>query len=137
MRKKALTLLEIIVAAVIFVLIVGGLVNIFISGKRLTLHARWRMTGGELGKFFVDPLHKEVRQAESALGAQDGWDEANNLLRVNTWTGPVQQIYLSAATPEEYTPAYTVSAVEDPAGNDIGIRRLRVDIGWEEITPEP
>lgn len=49
-----------------------GLTNLFVSGKRLLAHSRARMTGGEIGRLFLDPLQMAVRQ--------DTWlDPANAL----------------------------------------------------------
>lgn len=69
-----LTLLEIIISIVILSLIVSGLTALFVSGKRYILHARSRMSGGELGKLFLDPLQMAVRQ--------DTWGQAANPLSI-------------------------------------------------------
>ena len=61
-NNKALTLVEIIVAAIILALSMLGLTNLFVSGKRYIMHARARMTGGEIGRLFLDPLNMAVRQ---------------------------------------------------------------------------
>jgi len=62
MHKKAFTLFEIIVSLMILAICMIGLVNIFISGKTYIQRARSGMTGGEVGKFIIDPLQQEVRQ---------------------------------------------------------------------------
>lgn len=61
MRKKGTTLLEVVVAAVLLALIMVGMANVLVSGKRWILHSRSRMTSGELGKYFLDPLQGSVR----------------------------------------------------------------------------
>jgi len=57
MRKKfGFTIVEVLISTVIFSLVVLGLSSVFISGKKLIIHSRERMTSGELGKFFLDPM---------------------------------------------------------------------------------
>ncbi|OQB10988.1 MAG: hypothetical protein BWY16_00708 [Candidatus Omnitrophica bacterium ADurb.Bin205] len=63
MNKKALTLLEIIVSLIILALLLTGLANIFLAGRRYTQRSRVRMAGGEIGKLFLDPLQNHVNQA--------------------------------------------------------------------------
>jgi prepilin-type N-terminal cleavage/methylation domain-containing protein len=73
MDKKALTLLEILVSLVILGLLLTGLANIFLAGKRYTQRSRVRMAGGQIGKYFLDPLQNYVDQAAWAsnpLGSQ-------------------------------------------------------------------
>ena len=71
-NNKALTLIEVIVAAIILALLMLGLTNLFVSGKRYIMHARARMTGGEIGRLFLDPLNMAVRQ--------DTWGDNTNAL---------------------------------------------------------
>ena len=71
MSRKGLTLLEIIVATAILALVIAGLANIFIAGKRYILHSRTKMTGGELGRYFLDEMQMQVREdtwSSSCLG---------------------------------------------------------------------
>jgi len=63
MRKKAVTLLEILVAMIILSIGITGLVSIFVSGKRYIQKSKLGMSGGELGKYFLDPLQNHVNQA--------------------------------------------------------------------------
>lgn len=72
-NKKALTLLEILVSLIILALLLTGLANIFLAGKRYTQRSRVRMAGGEIGKYFLDPLQNHVNQAtwtSNPLGSQ-------------------------------------------------------------------
>jgi Tfp pilus assembly protein PilV len=131
MGEKGLSLIEILVSCIILALILTGLVNIFIAGKRYILHSRSRMTTVELGRFFLDPLQMHVRQGESVPGtAQDGWDQVNNLLQIPA----TQESWSWVGTQENldniYTPTYTVSRVKDT-----GLRRVRVSINWTERAP--
>ena len=52
--------MEIIVSTIILSVVLVGLASVFMTGKRYLLHARSRMTTGELGKRFLDPLQMEV-----------------------------------------------------------------------------
>jgi prepilin-type N-terminal cleavage/methylation domain-containing protein len=116
MRKNGLTLIEVLVSLIIISITMAGLVNIFVSARRHILHARTRMTGGELGKYFLDPLQMEVRQ--------DTWDN-NNLSAPLSYAGPSQTIERI-----NYRPFYNVTNV-----NDTTLRRVVVDILWNETTP--
>ncbi len=61
MNKKALTLLEIIVATVILALIMAGMASVFVTSRQFLLHSRYRVSAAELGKRFIDPLQVYVR----------------------------------------------------------------------------
>lgn len=113
MPKKGLTLIEIIVSLVIMSITMAGLVNIFISARRHILHARTRMTGGELGKYFLDPLQMEVRQ--------DTWDN-NNLSVRPPYNGTNQTIERI-----NYRPIYNITNVTNTT-----LRKVVVDIVWNE-----
>jgi prepilin-type N-terminal cleavage/methylation domain-containing protein len=116
MKRRGLTLLEIIIATVIMALITTGLANIFIAAKRHILHARSRMAGGELGKYFIDPLQMEVRE--------DTWDQPqpnNNLTEAYNYMGESQTI-----NSVEYKPTYTITNSSD------SLRKVKVEIGWNE-----
>lgn len=120
MNKKALTLLEIIVAVTILAITLAGLVNLFISGKRWILHSRSRMAGGELGKYFLDPLQMDVKQ--------DEW--SNRCLGSGgTLNCPLTQNLDNI----QYSPTYNISNVE---GTGNLIHRVTVDIAWDEITAQ-
>ncbi len=118
MSRKAVTLIEIIVATVVLALVITGLAQVFMSGRRFIIHARSRMVGAELGRYFIDPLHMDVNQANWA----------------NTCLGGSSSACPGAKTIDgiTYTPGYTVDNAT--AGAD-PIRRLRVTINWNEFTP--
>ena len=46
----------------ILALVVTGIANVFVAAKKYIQHSRSRMTGGELGKKFLDPIQAYVRQ---------------------------------------------------------------------------
>lgn len=118
MHKKGLTLIEILVSAIILALVLTGLVNIFVAGKRYILHTRSRMTAAELGRFFLDPLQMQVNQAE--------WSGAGNCLSAGTcpdqvWTSPDGAVW---------TATYQWSIVPGTT-----LRKVIANITWSEAPP--
>jgi hypothetical protein len=114
-KRKSLSLLEILIAGIILTLVLVGLLNTFLAGKRWVLHNRLRMTGGELGKYFLDPLQNQVR-----------WD---------TWNASCLGTGISANCPDTpvvldrpYTAHYAVSP-NTPINN---INKVTVDISYPE-----
>lgn len=119
MHKKGLTLLEILISTLILALVMTGMVNLFISGKKWILHARSRMTGGELGKSFLDPLQMQVRQ--------DQW--GNNCLSTGTQANcPDQAAGKAQGLDRDYTAHYTVTP-NSPVTN---LNKVKVAISWTE-----
>jgi Tfp pilus assembly protein PilV len=116
MHKKALSLLEILIATMILSLVVIGLVNVFISGKRYVLHSRSRMTGAELGRYFIDPYQMQVNQGN--------W--TNNCLS-NSTLCLNENMGLDGVT---YNVSYSSSNVPGTT-----LRKLIANISWNEITP--
>lgn len=128
MNKRGLTLIEILISFIILALVIGGLANLFISGKNWILHSRSRMGGGELGKLFLDPLQMAVRQ--------------------DTWTNPVNPLWPGVrfcdedfGTPDQpncppvanrtlnnilYDAQYNITAF------GAGLRRVVIRINWTE-----
>lgn len=134
-NNKALTLIEVIVAAIILALLMLGLTNLFVSGKRYIMHARSRMTGGEIGRLFLEPLNMAVRQGDSSSTAADGWGHANNgLMGGVSYCGgagapqradcPTQRT-LNNVT---YDAVYTISS-NSPISN---LTRVKLDVNWTE-----
>jgi len=93
-----MTLIEIIVATVILALTLAGMANLFISGKRWVLISQTRMVGGELGKFFLDPLQMLVRQ--------DTWNV--NCLGTGNAGGCVPALPVAIALDRNYNVAYSI-----------------------------
>lgn len=127
MNKKAITLIEIVVSTVILALVMLGLSNLFVAGRRYIVHSRARMTGGELGKLFLDYLQMSVRE--------DTWAVAGNALQQGTRACAAQP---NCPAPAErtlngiaYDAQYTING-DNPINN---INRVRVDITWREPTP--
>jgi len=111
-KRRGLTLIEIIISVLILSLVMTGIANIFISSKKHLIHTRSRIQAAELGRVFLAPLQKDVRQ--------DLW--GSNCL--STGAGcPGQQTIQSIA----YTPDYQIS---DVAGTTL--RKVKVTISWDE-----
>ncbi len=107
--------MEIVISVVILSLMVVGITALFISAKTHIFHSRARMTGGELGKLFLDPLAFDV--------AADTWSTGN--LTTGARTGATQTV--GNVT---FTPDYNIGSV---AGTDM--RRVQVDVQWQETPP--
>ena len=116
MNKKGLSLLEILIAALILALVVTGLVGVFVSGKRWVLHSRARMAGGELGKFFLDPLEGQVRQDQWTLNCLSG--------------GACGPDPIETIGPITYTAHYDITPVV--LGANPPLRRVTVTITWPQ-----
>lgn len=114
MRRRGLTLLEIVVATIILALVIVSLANVFVLGKRYVLHSRARMAGGELGRFFLDPLQMDVDQGSwgnNCLSTEAGCPGAEN------------------ADGRLYTPTYDITN-NSPVTN---LNKVKVTIHWDEI----
>jgi Tfp pilus assembly protein PilV len=112
LNKKALTLLEIIISMVILALVISGLINVFISGRQLIQHSRYRMSAGEISKLFIDPLQFYVRQ--------DTWN-----------SGCFGTDSLANSTNGSYTVAYTISNLSNNTTN-ASVKKVKATINWTE-----
>jgi type II secretory pathway pseudopilin PulG len=146
MSKNGFTLMEIIVAAVLFSLVIVGMLSVFITGNKQVIHARERMISSELGKLFVDPMQAHVRQ--------DTWDLTTNALYIpalptTSFTsycdavgGHTQNpICLSMPASErkinnrDFSAQYDVSRVCNgvcSSATDTGMRRVTTTLTWQE-----
>ena len=115
-----LSLLEILVSTLILALVMTGVANIFVAGKRHILRSRSRMTGGELGKYFLDPFQRYVRQDQWTTGPNQNCLAAGNC--------PDEQAGTSQGLDRDYTAQYTINN-NSPIAN---LNRVRVDIIWSE-----
>lgn len=123
--RRAFTLMEVLVAAIIVVLALVGLANVFVLGKQYIQRSRSRLAGGELGKLFIDPLQTQVRQDEWDSLTND-YIAGNDLAKTGGSVGTAQVV--NAIT---YTPTYIIGV---PPGYpaDSQLRRVRVDVNWTE-----
>ena len=105
--------MEIIVCVVLTSLTLAGMTSLFLGVRMLVAHRRYQMAGGQLGKFFLDPLQMDVRQ--------DTWGN-NCLSSLVNCTGNQT---IGGAT---YSPTYVSTAL---AGN---LTRVQLTINWTEPT---
>ena len=117
MKKNAVSLMEVIVAVLILSLIMLGMANIFVVARRYLLHAHLRMTGGELGYFFLDPLQKEqVRQdiwSTTCLGGGTCQDQ-------------------TAGSQEGLDRSYTAHYIVTPNFSGTSLSKVKAEISWTE-----
>ncbi|HTY44946.1 MAG TPA: hypothetical protein VMD52_03030 [Patescibacteria group bacterium] len=121
MSKRAVSLIEVLVAAILLALVLAGMSSVFITGRRSLLHSRSRSAGGELGRYFLDPLQADVNQAT--------W--GSNCLTAGTGCPGALQV-----PPITYTPAYSTADVSAWVGNS-HLKKVKVTITWNEPPPTP
>lgn len=138
LNRKGFTLLEVLVAAIILALVMAGMVNVFIVGKRFIVHSRSRMSGGELGKLFLAPLQGDVRA--------DTWGVGSNSLRLGTRYCDSNPAHAEEQQPDcptlvartldniVYSAEYNITNVTVRTEPD-NIRRVVATISWNESTP--
>lgn len=117
-NNKGFTLIEIIASSILIALMVIGLTNIFMVAKSYVQHSRARLTGGELGRYFLDPLQMQVREdqwATNCLGA-------SSCSSTNT-TSRIDFI--------DFTGNFTTSTVPSTY-----LRKATVTISWQEPKPK-
>jgi len=116
MHKKGFTLVEIIVATLILALVTTGLAYVFLAGKRHLLHTRSKIQAAELGRLFLAPLQRDVRQ--------DQW--GSNCLSAGTGCPGAQTVDNIT-----YTPTYN-RTLNYPIAN---LNKVKVTITWNEPAP--
>jgi prepilin-type N-terminal cleavage/methylation domain-containing protein len=122
-KRIGFSLVEVLVALVVFALVVAGLTSVFVAGGKLITHNRERMTSSELGKLFVDPLQADVRM--------DTWDSGSNELRLGTRNGVAQTI-------NNRTFNETHSVVDNTSDANLAgttLRRVISTMCWTEPSP--
>lgn len=112
-KKRGSSLIEILVATVIFALVMFGLIGVFVAGKGHLIHARERMMSAEIGKFFIDPLQSYVKQ--------EGW--GSNILTSGGSDGP------ETINNTDFSAAYVVT---DVSGTNL--KRVITKITWTELS---
>lgn len=135
--RTGVTLIEILVSSVIIAMTLAGFANVFVAGRRYIEHSRARMSGGELGKLFLDPLQMQVRQ--------DTWGQAGNGLSVALPSAPrfcdsdsshAQQPGCPSQTERTlnnttYNARYIIDNVD--AANLPDVRRVQLTVSWHEL----
>ena len=114
-EENGFSLVEVLVAAVLFSLVMVGLSSVFIAGNKLMIHSRERMVSAQLGKLFLDPLQKYVRQ--------DTWDDSSRNGLVVIASSPIISEIINNRTFDE---CHEVSAVSST------LRRVISKISWTE-----
>ncbi len=113
MNRRAFTLIEVIVAAFVLATALGGLVGLFLSGKRHILHVRYRGTAAQVSKYFLDLLHSEVSQANWSTNCLGSGANCPGVVTIDNI---------------QYTPTYTRN-LNSPIAN---VNRVRLNITWTE-----
>ncbi|KPK98588.1 MAG: hypothetical protein AMJ95_03620 [Omnitrophica WOR_2 bacterium SM23_72] len=119
--RVGFTLMEALVSTVLISLVLVGLGNLFLGGKRWMGHRRYQITAAQVGKVFLDPLHMDVRQ--------DNWGE--NCLSSN---GTNCSSYGGGRTIDgiSYSASYNIST---PPVDGTNLRRVQLNVSWSEPSP--
>ena len=130
-----LTLLEIIISMLIFSLIMLGLINVFVAGKRIILSSRAQMTAAELARYALGNLSMQISQAS--------W--GNNCLSNFTKCSPYSQtidnlVYaVSYVCPQNctYNPysAPMMFNMSNWSPNADNLYKVKVNVTWNETQP--
>ena len=120
--RRGLTLLEIIVALVIFSLVLMGLANVFTVGRVYLQHSRSRMSAGELGKYYLSPLSLAVR-------ADNYYCTTASVNSLSCGTHDGSPITIDG---RDYNYSYNVSDMNPPNGV---LRKVKINITWNETNP--
>lgn len=113
---SGLTLLEILVALFILSLVMAGLGNIFLVGKRYMLHSKSRAAALEFAKYLLSPFPAAVRQ--------DSYD--TGLLNVTASAKSGEDVYLDYIS---YTSSFNISNVT--VGSSL-VRKVNLTVKWNE-----
>ena len=117
MKKKGLTMLEILIAMLILGIIVTGLANVFVASKKLVLHSRNRIFAVEAAKYMLAPL--------SAGISYSSWGSTNCLLNAaGCDTSPPNVARPSGII---FYPSWSVIDPGDPA-----VRKVKLTMSWNE-----
>lgn len=116
MNKKGLSLLEILIALVVFSLVMLGVSRLLLSAKELFLHNRLKILGEGVGIFHLDSLQMDVRK--------DTWGLPSNCL-TNPATGCDTISWQDPVSGKVFTPRYEVTGM----GN---LQKIKVIVSWTE-----
>lgn len=147
LKKIGVTLLEIIVSMVVLSVTLLGFANLYVSSRRWAAHSSARISGGQLGKKFLDPLQMSVRQdtwdSTGIIPTYTYDDNALNITEPNytycdneTGHYPYQNSICPPPSERmidglEYTARYMISA----APGNSNLRRVTLTLSWTEPTP--
>jgi Tfp pilus assembly protein PilV len=130
MGKKGLSLLEILVATILFALVISGLANIFVAAKRYVAHNRGLVAAGEAGRMFLEPLNSQIVTSRYSDTNGDGYLE---------WQPTYPGAWSDTASQTTFTPSYTIDPMDldnDPYARTSEIQRVSVTIRWNERTAQ-
>jgi len=122
-RRKNLagiSLLEIIVAMMILALVLVGFSNVFVVSRSYMKHSHSRISASQLGALFLEPLQNAVNQSD--------WDLPTNPLST-TNSGPGANRTISGVV---YSPTYSLTNTTDLGDPLLTLRRVQVNITWNE-----
>lgn len=126
MNMRGLTLMEVIVAALILAITVGGVLYIFSTEKGTVAWTGRRVQAMDFGRQTLEALKNEV-------GA-DTWPDAGDLAEVTDKDVPLAPGEPSAFR-EKFTGtrSYTVENINaDSAGDPVDYKSVTVTVDWEE-----
>jgi prepilin-type N-terminal cleavage/methylation domain-containing protein len=126
MNKKAFTFLEVLVCVIILSLVMLGITNIFIAGRRYLYHSRARLAAANYGRMFLDPLQSEV--------SQDAIDYSwpNCLTSAGTTHCPSTAVIDPVLNGITFAPAYTINNVNNAVWPLL--RRVTVRVNWTDVS---
>lgn len=128
-----MTLMEVLVASLIIAICLAGLAGTFVLGKQLILHNRYRMSGGELGRVFLDPLQMEVDQST--------WDTVANGLTTSAGSLYCDSDPAHAGSQHPNCPSVAERTINNTLYDaqydiddiaDTDLRKVKVTIYWTE-----
>ena len=119
-EHEAFTLMEALVSSVLIALVLVGLGNLFLGGKKWMGHRRYQMTAAEIGKIFLDPLQMDVRQDQWSSSCLNS---SGTNCSTHGYHPPVDGI--------SYSASYAIST---PPVDGTNLRRVRLTVTWNEPT---
>ena len=108
-------MLEVLISALILSLVMAGLMNVFLGSKRYILGSRWRITAGELSRYFLEPLSLNVSQntwSSSWLGSGGNYTSNITLDGIN------------------YTANYNITQ----SFNLTNVSKVKLNVTWNDTT---
>ena len=129
MKKKGLSLLEILVATILFALVISGLANIFVAAKRYTQHNRAFVTAAELSRYYLEPLNAQVQTSKYFLSGGN-WEWNPDTL--GAWT----DVSSSTTFTPTYMPITAIDLGSNPFARDSEVYRIALRIQWNERTAQ-
>ncbi|MFA6217204.1 MAG: prepilin-type N-terminal cleavage/methylation domain-containing protein [Candidatus Omnitrophota bacterium] len=122
MRKKAFTLLEVIVGVILLTLVMLSVTNISVASRKYLYHSRARLAAANLGRMFLDPLQMEVRQDATDFNLP------NCLNSGGTTHCPSPATVDTTINRITYLTTYMMNTV---AG--LPLRRVKITVHWTDV----